>query len=183
MDGLQLAYFSLMKPKSMCISIMPRTVRIGPHLRVWFVILAFCILSTAIGHARYLFWPNYGPTWNDYPPFRFEHKHVHKRPALTKTEQSKIAARDPLQIIISIVDQHIPLYENGALIAHSSVSAGIPAHPTPLEIFSVIAKQRWHRSNIYSAAPMPYMQRITWSGIALHAARPSGIARLHSFTL
>jgi len=39
----------------------------------------------------------------------------------------------------------------------------------PLGVFSVISKQRWHRSNIYSAAPMPYMQRITWSGIALHA--------------
>jgi len=104
---------------------------------------------------------------------------VHKRPALTKTEQSKIAARDPLQIIISIVDQHIPLYENGALIAHSSVSAGIPAHPTPLVIFSVIAKQRWHRSNIYSAAPMAYMQRITWSGIALHADELPGHPASH----
>ena len=42
-------------------------------------------------------------------------------------------------------------------------------HPTPLGVFSVIGKELWHRSNIYSAAPMPCMQRITWSGIALHA--------------
>ena len=41
--------------------------------------------------------------------------------------------------------------------------------PRPSGVFSVIGKELWHRSNIYSAAPMPYMQRITWSGIALHA--------------
>jgi hypothetical protein len=50
----------------------------------------------------------------------------------------------------------------------SSVSTGIPGHPTPTGIFSVIEKQRYHASNIYSGAPMPYMQRITWSGIAMH---------------
>ena len=60
-------------------------------------------------------------------------------------------------------------FDNGVLIARSPVSTGTPGHPTPLGVFSVISKQRWHRSNIYSAAPMPYMQRITWSGIALHA--------------
>src|SRR5437763_9081502 len=60
-------------------------------------------------------------------------------------------------------------FHNGALIARSSVSTGTQGHPTPLGVFSVISKQRWHRSNIYSAAPMPYMQRITWSGIAVHA--------------
>jgi hypothetical protein len=45
----------------------------------------------------------------------------------------------------------------------------VQGHPTPVGVFSVIGKELWHRSNIYSAAPMPYMQRITWSGIALHA--------------
>jgi hypothetical protein len=52
-------------------------------------------------------------------------------------------------------------------------------HPTPLGVFSVISKQRWHRSNIYSAAPMPYMQRITWSGIALHAGVVPGHPASH----
>jgi hypothetical protein len=46
-------------------------------------------------------------------------------------------------------------------------------------VFSVISKQRWHRSNIYSAAPMPYMQRITWSGIALHAGVVPGHPASH----
>jgi hypothetical protein len=65
------------------------------------------------------------------------------------------------------------------LIARSSVSTGVKGHPTPLGIFSVIGKERWHRSNIYSAAPMPYMQRITWSGIALHAGVVPGHPASH----
>jgi L,D-transpeptidase catalytic domain len=55
----------------------------------------------------------------------------------------------------------------------------MPRHPTPLGVFSVIEKQRWHRSNLYSAAPMPYMQRITWSGIALHAGVVPGHPASH----
>ena len=78
-------------------------------------------------------------------------------------------AKGPIQIIISIADQRISVYDDGTLIARSSVSTGVQGHPTPVGVFSIIGKELWHRSNIYSAAPMPYMQRITWSGIALHA--------------
>ena len=52
-------------------------------------------------------------------------------------------------------------------------------HSTPTGIFSVIQKQTFHRSNIYSGAPMPYMQRITWSGIALHAGVLPGYPASH----
>ncbi len=89
------------------------------------------------------------------------------------------APKGPLQIIISVADQRVSLYDNGTLIARSSVSTGTQRHPTPLGVFSVIGKQRWHRSNIYSAAPMPYMQRITWSGIALHAGVVPGHPASH----
>ena len=85
-----------------------------------------------------------------------------------KTKSQEVA-KGPLQIIISIADQRISVYDDGTLIARSSVSTGVQGHPTPVGVFSVIGKELWHRSNIYSAAPMPYMQRITWSGIALHA--------------
>ena len=44
----------------------------------------------------------------------------------------------------------------------------MPEHPTPLGVFSIVGKEIYHNSNIYSSAPMPYMQRITWSGVALH---------------
>ena len=82
----------------------------------------------------------------------------------------------PLQIIISIADQRVSLFDNGAPIARSSVSTGDSGHPTPLGVFS---KQRWHRSNIYSAAPMPCMQRISWSGIAMHAGVVPGHPASH----
>ena len=71
------------------------------------------------------------------------------------------------------------VYDNGALIARSAASTGVPHHPTPLGVFGVIGKKRWHRSNLYSAAPMPYMQRITWSGIALHAGVVPGHPASH----
>jgi hypothetical protein len=74
----------------------------------------------------------------------------------------------PLQIVISVDQQQLHLYANGEHVADTLVATGVPAHPTPLGIFSVIDKQRYHESNIYSGAPMPYMQRITWSGVAMH---------------
>jgi lipoprotein-anchoring transpeptidase ErfK/SrfK len=77
-------------------------------------------------------------------------------------------AKGPLQIVVSIADQHVTLYSNGVRVVRSSVSTGVAGHPTPMGVFSVIQKDRYHRSNIYSNAPMPFMQRITWSGIAMH---------------
>ena len=74
----------------------------------------------------------------------------------------------PLTLVVSIANQHVTVFDRDTPIMESSVSTGIPGHPTPTGIFSVIEKQRYHASNIYSGAPMPYMQRITWSGIALH---------------
>jgi lipoprotein-anchoring transpeptidase ErfK/SrfK len=87
--------------------------------------------------------------------------------------------KGPLQVIISIADQKISVYDDGTLLARSSVSTGVQGHPTPVGVFSVLGKELWHRSNIYSAAPMPYMQRITWSGIALHAGLLPGHPASH----
>jgi hypothetical protein len=84
-----------------------------------------------------------------------------------KKEQPKPPA-GPLIIVVSTGSQHVTVYDNGAPIATAPVSTGMPGHPTPMGIFSVIQKDRFHHSNIYSNAPMPYMQRITWSGVAMH---------------
>jgi L,D-transpeptidase catalytic domain len=73
-----------------------------------------------------------------------------------------------LQIIISLDKQQLTLYAGGEAIAHSRVSSGQPGHATPTGVFSLIEKDRWHRSNLYDDAPMYFMQRITWSGVALH---------------
>jgi len=87
--------------------------------------------------------------------------------------------KGPVQIIVSIDQQKLHLYSDGAHVADSSVATGVPQLPTPLGIFSVIQKQRFHRSNIYSNAPMPFMQRITWSGVALHEGENIGHPASH----
>jgi lipoprotein-anchoring transpeptidase ErfK/SrfK len=85
----------------------------------------------------------------------------------------------PLLLIVSITKQTITLYDAGVAIVESPISSGTSENPTPTGIFSVIEKNWWHRSNIYSAAPMPYMHRITWEGVALHAGELPGYAASH----
>jgi len=75
----------------------------------------------------------------------------------------------PLIISISIAKQKLRIYDAHGLFAETPVSTGMPGHLTPMGVFSIIQKQKFHRSNIYSGAPMPFMQRITWSGVAMHA--------------
>src|SRR6516164_9779188 len=76
--------------------------------------------------------------------------------------------KGPLQIAVNISTQRVTLYSNGIRVAQGPVSTGVPGHPTPRGVFSIIEKDRYHHSNLYSGAPMPYMQRITWSGVAIH---------------
>ncbi|WP_143523444.1 L,D-transpeptidase family protein [Pararhizobium arenae] len=84
---------------------------------------------------------------------------------------SLLAAEDrPLQVIVSKQQQSLVVYDGDTVIATSHVSTGKKGHATPTGIFSILQKARHHRSNIYSNAPMPFMQRLTWSGIALHAS-------------
>jgi len=77
--------------------------------------------------------------------------------------------RGQLQIVISIPDQRMDVFDGVRRIASTRVSTGKRGHATPKGVFSVIQKNRRHFSNIYNNAPMPFMQRLTWSGIALHA--------------
>ena len=94
-------------------------------------------------------------------------------------EHEQPVPQGPLHIIVSIAKQQVTVYANGTLVGRAPVSTGMPDHPTPMGIFTVISKSRWHVSNIYSGAPMPYMQRITWSGIALHAGKLPGYPASH----
>lgn len=73
-----------------------------------------------------------------------------------------------LHIIVTLATQKVAVYSDGVLATRSNVATGVPGHPTLTGVFSVIGKERFHASNIYSGAPMPFMQRITWSGIAMH---------------
>ena len=85
----------------------------------------------------------------------------------------------PLIINVSIAKQRVRVYDANGLFAEGPVSTGMPGHGTPMGVFSVIQKDRYHHSNIYSGAPMPYMQRITWGGVALHAGVLPGYPASH----
>jgi len=85
----------------------------------------------------------------------------------------------PLIISISISRQNLRVYDANGFFAETPISTGMAGHPTPMGAFSVIQKQKLHHSNIYSGAPMPFMQRITWSGIAMHAGVLPGYPASH----
>jgi hypothetical protein len=107
------------------------------------------------------------------------HQKKHRHGEAANRAQAEKPPSGPLMIVVSIGSQHVSLYADGAFVARGPVSTGMHGHPTPVGVFSVIQKDRYHRSNIYSAAPMPYMQRITWSGVAIHQGVLPGYPASH----
>jgi L,D-transpeptidase catalytic domain len=107
------------------------------------------------------------------------HQKKHRHGEAANRAQAEKPPSGPLMIIVSIGSQHVSLYADGAFVARGPVSTGMHGHPTPVGVFTVIQKDRYHRSNIYSAAPMPYMQRITWSGVAIHQGVLPGYPASH----
>jgi hypothetical protein len=89
------------------------------------------------------------------------------------------AKNSVLQIVVSIGSQRATLFSDGVPIAQTSVSTGTPGHLTPMGVFSIIQKDRYHHSNLYGNAPMYYMQRITWSGVAMHEGFVTGRPASH----
>lgn len=89
------------------------------------------------------------------------------------------SAAGPILIIVSIPDQKVHVYRNGIRIAASSCSTGKPGHRTPTGVFKILQKDKHHKSSTYSNAPMPNMNRLTWSGIALHAGNLPGYPASH----
>ena len=91
----------------------------------------------------------------------------------------ELAPRGPLVIVISLPAQRAYVYRNGVRIGTSPVSTGKPGHDTPSGIYTILQKHREHYSNLYDNAPMPFMQRLTWGGVALHAGRLPGYPASH----
>lgn len=83
------------------------------------------------------------------------------------------------ELVVSLALQRVYVYRAGVVVGVASVSTGRPGKTTPVGEFSVLQKARWHRSNLYSNAPMPFMQRLTWDGIALHAGHNPGYPASH----
>jgi hypothetical protein len=93
--------------------------------------------------------------------------------------KKKPAPAGPVLAVVSLAKQQISVYGRAGLIGQSPVSTGMPGYRTPAGVFSVLQKHKFHRSNIYWNAPMPYMQRITWSGVTLHAGPIPGYPASH----
>ena len=86
---------------------------------------------------------------------------------------------EPMTLIVSLGAQKVDIYRGTTLVTTSAVSTGQAAYPTKAGVFTILEKQRYHHSNIYSGAPMPWMNRITWSGTALHAGIVPGYPASH----
>jgi hypothetical protein len=85
----------------------------------------------------------------------------------------------PMLMVVSLNEQRAYVYRNGVLIGATTVSTGRKGHETPTGVFTILQKDKDHRSTIYDAAPMPYMQRLTWGGVALHAGGLPGYPESH----
>ena len=91
----------------------------------------------------------------------------------------QIAPEGPVIVVVSLGTQRAVVYRNGVPIGISTVSTGRPGYETPTGIFVILQKQVEHYSTTYDNAPMPYMQRLTWGGIALHAGNLPGYPASH----
>jgi len=166
-------------------------VRVGGHGvgtgRLWRI--ALFTLAAAIGaaseaDAAVYYWSGYDSGYYYYQPAP---TFPQRRPRVRRYQAKKIEAPEkestkpqgPLIIAISIEKQSLKIYDANGFFAETPISTGMRGHPTPMGVFSIIQKHKFHHSNIYSNAPMPYMQRITWSGVAMHAGVLPGYPASH----
>ncbi|MEH2608420.1 L,D-transpeptidase [Bradyrhizobium sp. AZCC 1693] len=132
--------------------------------------------------ATMFYWQDSDPGYYRPAPVAQPHKPKARRPSAkagAAIKEANAKPHGPLIIAVSIEQQKVRIYDSNGLFAESPVSTGMKGHSTPMGVFSVIQKHKMHRSNIYSDAPMPYMQRITWSGVAMHAGVLPGYPASH----
>lgn len=91
----------------------------------------------------------------------------------------EIAPEGPVVLVVSLDQQMAYVYRNGIAIGMSTISSGKPGKDTPTGVFTILQKNKDHKSNLYNNAPMPYMQRLTWDGIALHGGTLPGYPASH----
>jgi hypothetical protein len=95
------------------------------------------------------------------------------------TWHPETSPQGPVLVVISLPEQQAYVYRNGVLIGRTTISSGRAGHRTPTGVFTVLEKQRKHYSNIYKGAAMPFMERLTWGGIALHGGKLPGYPDSH----
>ncbi len=183
MAGLSPGYVVL--PETMIARACGQSVRRSLGASAVAILLATVFGTTGTANAQYFGgYGGYGGYYSRspayYPGYSGRHQRAVRHSSSHSSSPEKKAAKadahtppppppkGPLTIAISIAKQRVTVFDQDKPIMEAPVSTGMPGHPTPTGIFSVIQKERFHRSNIYSGAPMPFMQRITWSGVAMH---------------
>src|SRR5688500_3360987 len=91
----------------------------------------------------------------------------------------EVAPAGPVLPVVSLATQRAVIYRNGLPIGISTVSTGRPGYRTPTGVFTVLQRRVEHYSSLYDDAPMPYMQRLTWGGVALHGGNLPGYPASH----
>lgn len=148
----------------------------------------FLLFAAGPADAAYYYYGNYGSYGaRSYRP-AYASAPRHSRSARSKSKKSsgehakaepQKPIKGPLTIVVSIGEQRVRVFDQTEQIAESPTSTGTRAHPTLTGVFTVIQKDRYHHSNLYNGAPMPYMQRLTWSGTAMHTGVLPGYPASH----
>src|SRR6266403_544107 len=151
--------------------------------RLWRIAVltaAGAIGASSQAEAALYYWSDFDSGFSrPWPTQRRQKPRRHQGKKIEASDKQSAKPQGPLIIAISIQKQNLKIYDAGGLYAETPISTGMRDHPTPMGVFSVIQKQKLHHSNIYSGAPMPYMQRITWSGVAMHAGVLPGYPASH----
>ena len=139
--------------------------------------------ATSQAEAALHYWSDTDPGYSRPRQSAAQRRQKPRHPQAKKIEapekETTAKPQGPLIIAISIDKQSVKIYDANGFFAEAPVSTGMKGHPTPMGVFSIIQKHKLHHSNIYSGAPMPFMQRITWSGVAMHAGVLPGYPASH----
>src|ERR1700683_2640650 len=151
--------------------------------RIAVLTTAAALGSASQAAAAIYYYPDSEPGFSRPAPAIAQQRRQKARRQATKKIEAPVkeAAKPqgPLILSVSIHRQKRSIYDANGFYAETPISTGMPGHPTPMGVFSVLEKEKMHHSNIYSGAPMPFMQRITWSGVAIHAGVLPGYPASH----
>ena len=139
-------------------------MRLGIHLIA-------ALLMTGIAHANV-------PFWGDKASMPVETDPATLKPGQFVWDAAASPA-GPIVVVVSLAEQRADVYRNGIRIGVTTVSTGRPGHETPTGVFTILQKDKDHHSTIYNNAAMPYTERLTWGGIALHAGGLPGHPSSH----
>lgn len=142
---------------------------------MWRIVLANCLAALFICtqlQAKKM------PTWGASKPLPLETPKESLKPG-EFTWEERVATGGPILVVVSLEEQLAYAYRNGLLIGMSTISAGKKGHRTPTGVFTTTFKKIDHHSSKYNNAAMPYTQRFTTSGVALHAGVVPGYETSH----